>query len=202
MIAASQPYPALAQQQTFRVLLRAMSQPGECCSLLSAGDQKHPLLRIVLETLIDHEVAFAWIGPSENDLTPETVTRWTHARSVDLSEADFGIVIGDSSGGKVLKLKRGSAEMPDTGATMIYRLPRSGHPESFLAEAVCSGPGIGPETCRQVAIPGLNPEELLAIREANEAFPLGIDCIFLTADGNVIALPRSTQILEVSPWPM
>lgn len=198
MVAASQTHPALTRQQTFRTLLRAMSRPGEPCPLPSAGALAHSPLRIVLETLIDHEVTFAWIGSSENDLTPEAVTRWTHAKSVDLPEADFGIVIGDSSGGKVLKLKRGSAEMPDTGATMIYRLPPSDRTQSFLTEAVCSGPGIGPETRRQVTIPGLNPEELAAIREVNEAFPLGIDCIFLTADGNVIALPRSTRILEVS----
>lgn len=192
---------AAVEQKVFRVLLEALSRPGEVGRLPAPEPGPRARLQWVLQTLLDPEVGFSLAGRADAALTPGIVREWTGSALVEPAAADFLVVDGAGSGGLVRRLPRGTPEFPDRGATVIYSLPpaeATGTPQVVLA-----GPGVPPPGRRAVAIPGIAPQELEALREANAEFPLGLDSLFLLADGGLIGLPRSARILtvEVAAWP-
>ncbi|MGC8491846.1 MAG: phosphonate C-P lyase system protein PhnH [Syntrophobacteraceae bacterium] len=93
-----------AIQRAFRILLQAMAHPGEI-HLLSpdAPDRGLPL---VAQTLLDHEVGFAVLGPDSESLS-SSLKDLTRSRLIDISAADFVIVAGgDSRGGRIAAIPR------------------------------------------------------------------------------------------------
>ncbi|MEA3544779.1 MAG: phosphonate C-P lyase system protein PhnH, partial [Thermodesulfobacteriota bacterium] len=57
-----------------------------------------------------------------------------------------------------------------------------------------SGPGI--EDNIYPKIDGLAAQELNQLKEVNTEYPLGIDCIFIDQNGQLMCIPRSTRIGE------
>jgi len=190
----------LLHQSVYRILLRAMSRPAEVCVLpAGCGPDTRSRLKAIVETLLDQEVSFAGVGPPDPAQMSGDIHRWTHARPALPSEADFLIVAGSDSHGQVSKLKRGTAEMPDRGATLIYFLTQPVGSSSSDGVFV-SGPGIPPPGKKDFPSLGLSAGEFGAIRQANQEFPMGIDCLFIGSDGTVAGLPRSAVISERTPW--
>lgn len=181
----------LAAQQAFRILLQALSHPGEIY-LLSAADPERGL-PLMLQTLLDHEVSFAVIGP-ERDSLAELVKGWTRSRLTDVPGADFIIVTHGHSQGEILAAKRGTLEYPDQGATIIYLVDSLGREQQDGLRVKLRGPGVDREM--QAVITGLAKEEMLELREVNQEFPLGVDSFFLDRAGRVMGIPRSS-LLEV-----
>ena len=179
----------LATQQAFRVLLQALSHPGEIY-LLSPGDpgQGLPLL---LQTLLDHEVGFAVIGP-DGESCAGLVREWTKAPLTEVPGADFIIVTDGNSRGGLLQAKRGTLEYPDQGATIIYLVESLGAGVNAGSQISLQGPGINEEM--QTNISGLAAAEIFDLKKINQEFPLGVDCFFLDTAGRVMGLPRSTQL--------
>jgi phosphonate C-P lyase system protein PhnH len=178
-----------------------MSRPGEKFTLSTGcGNDSAFFIRVVAETLLDHEVTFAVHGAQDSKVTADAITRWTHARETLIENADFLIVDGAHSEGHIRALKHGTAEMPDLGATVIYLLPAEASRETS-ADVVIQGPGIRPPGTTTLREIGLAADEWQAIREVNHEYPLGIDCFLILSEGSVIGLPRSVRIKEVAPWP-
>ena len=204
-----------AIQRAFRALLQAMSHPGRIYPLSGDTDKDiAPMgdagLMLVLRTLLDHEVRFSVLGKETGSLE-KAVSRLTGGRCAAVADADFVIVPDGKSGGAIKKARRGTLEYPDAGATAIYAVQSleegggAGVPEAAgmisplspefpvsSAAAVLKGPGVKDEIA--VAIVGTSPEELADIKEMNEDFPLGIDCVFVDEAGMVLCIPRSTRI--------
>lgn len=174
----------LFTQQTFRLLMQAMSRPGTIHQLEHTGDQM-PYMSVLL-TLLDHEVTFAVVGMG---IDRDHITVATGARKASVEEADYLVIDGGDSAGVVLRAKRGDFRYPEEGATLIY------HVKSLQGSntGVCL---IGPGIPRQLhlVMDGLSSREVAGIATANAGFPTGIDCIFIDDAARVTAVPRSVRM--------
>jgi alpha-D-ribose 1-methylphosphonate 5-triphosphate synthase subunit PhnH len=184
--------PVDLQQRAFRVLLSAISRPGTVCRLpVERETSPKEVLKLLLQTLLDHEVGFAMAGCRIAGVDAEQIVRWTHASSVPVSRADFFLVDGPDSGGLVRQAPRGTPEMPDRGATAIYMSDLDDNPSSTRLNL--SGPGVPPGK-EAVTVCGLNAAELDDLKRANARLPLGVDAFVVQPGPAVIGLPRSTVI--------
>ena len=176
-------------QRVFRCLLQAAAQPGRLFTLppFACGG-----IEATARTLLDHEVTFRTLGERAPDVERH-LSQFTGARVAPIEEVDFALVSGGDTDGMVLKLKRGTLERPEWGATAIYAVEELSNSDTLSLEL--SGPGI-PGT-RTLSIEGLAAAEAEAIRETRQEYPLGIDVYLIDAAGRVAGLPRSTR-LEVS----
>lgn len=182
----------LLTQQTFRVLLQALSQPGRVFRLPPQVAEQG--WRTVAATLLDSEVTFALLG-AEGDSRLAEVWDMTGATPTGLSQADFILIFGGGSGGRILEAKRGSLEYPDQGATLIYMVEDLQEGDSHTTPVRLSGPGI--PQCRYPVVSGLDPAEWEYLAAVNRDFPLGVDSFFLDRLNQVMGLPRSTRVEKV-----
>jgi phosphonate C-P lyase system protein PhnH len=171
-------------QQTFRLLMQAMSRPGTIHQL-EQMEHRMPYISVLL-TLLDHEVTFAVVGMG---IDCEHITMATGARKAPVEEADYVIIDGGDSAGAVIRAKRGDFRYPEEGATLIY------HVKSLQGSdtGVClMGPGILRQ--QHIVMDGLSSHEVADIATANAGFPTGIDCIFVDDAARVTAVPRSVRM--------
>jgi alpha-D-ribose 1-methylphosphonate 5-triphosphate synthase subunit PhnH len=187
--------PPIHQQAVFRVLLTALTHPGDICRLPAASPSTETeMIKAVSRTLLDHEVTFALAGKPHPLFSAEDILRWTQSRNVPAAEADFLFITGPDGHADIARLQRGSAQMPDTGATVIFLLSLSARNKAEHADLTVSGPGISPPGHRRLPSMALSKEEIHAIQEANGEFPMGIDCFFLDLEGTIMGLPRSVTL--------
>lgn len=181
-------------QKVFRVLVDAMSHPGRVYRMPKPQkiDPWETSLLAIVYTLLDHEVSFAFIG--QKITIAEQIYAATKARQVAIEEADYIIVEGNRSDGQILSAKCGVGAYPEQGATIIYVIDQETHNgnSAGLNEIILNGPGIKDQTSPQLA--GLSVEEFQHIRDLNTEYPLGVDCVFLGEDNQVMCIPRSTKI--------
>ena len=177
---------------TFRVVLQAMSHPGAPFQLPAqeprAGEYA-PLIQL-LSCLMDNEVSFAIVG---DDCSPLAMALVQHTGSprADICESDFVIAIGGTTSGQMSRIKRGTLEYPDGGATLVYLV------DGIMGEGgtvELSGPGVN-GTVRPL-FTGLSAAELGGLREINAEYPLGVDAVFLDTNGRIACIPRSSRIGE------
>lgn len=171
-------------QQTFNVLMQAMSRPGTIHQL--EPREGCPPFMYVLLTLLDHEVTFAVVG---EDFISDHIATATGAREAATDEADYLLVQGGDSAGAVLRAKRGDLRYPDRGATIIYMV-RSLQGSSMNVRL--TGPGISRE--QYLAVDGLSPGEVVDITAANASFPMGVDCILVDDAARTASVPRSARM--------
>lgn len=152
-------------QRCFRAVLDAMSEPGTVRQL-GGG------LPLVLATLVDHEVRVAEAGDPH----------W--------SEADFVVVHGGSSGGRLADVRQGTLADPAAGATALYDVDAVG---SGPIAVVLTGPGVGPAP-RTLRLTGLAAEEIDLFQQTRAGYPCGVDVILVDPAGRCAALPRSTAL--------
>nr|QNO55242.1 hypothetical protein MHJDHPNH_00044 [Methanosarcinales archaeon ANME-1 ERB7] len=181
-------------QLTFRKVLDAMAKPGKVVkmpniSLNTPTENKYPFL--ILTSLLDHEVGFKVLDVKNRENT-EDISRYissnTGSHESSLEDADFILIYDGSSGGTIHEMKRGTLEYPDESAILIYDARRIGDG----VHLTISGPGIRDEL--EIAIDGIEEEEIRDIVKVNSEFPLGIDVIFSDLYGNIVCLPRSTRV--------
>jgi alpha-D-ribose 1-methylphosphonate 5-triphosphate synthase subunit PhnH len=182
-------------QKVFRTVVEGMSHPGRAYPMPTIEEDVpwSDNLLAIAHTLFDHEVGFAVIESTAQDQTTDGVYEATKASVVDLPEADYIIVEGSKSGGRIRSANRGEAAFPDKGATIIYRLDSTNSGSNALDdEIILTGPGINGQTSPEMN--GLDRDEVALIREINSDYPLGVDCIFLNRENQMMCLPRSTRI--------
>ncbi|MDR3581255.1 MAG: phosphonate C-P lyase system protein PhnH [Oryzomonas sp.] len=174
----------------FRVLLRAMSRPGSVCRLPHQQDASgtHGGLTVMLRCLMDHEVTHYVADDEPGDLSRE-ILRLTGSSRAAMDTADFLVFPTGTSRDALAKARRGTLEYPDKGATVVFLVERLGETGG---KAQLHGPGID-GTARPL-ISGLAEAELRLLRDANAEFPLGLDALFLDAEGRIMCIPRSTRI--------
>lgn len=180
------------EHATFRVVLQAMSHPGTPCQLPgqeSVSGEHAPLIQL-LSCLINNEVSFAIVGDECGSLATD-LTRHTGTPRSDIGESDFVIAARGTTAGLLSRVKRGTLEYPDGGATLVYLVDDIAG-EGGAAEL--SGPGVN-GTVRPLFI-GLSAAELRRLRDINAEYPLGVDAMFLDTTGKIACIPRSTRIGE------
>lgn len=159
----------LDTQRAYRGLLAAMAEPGTVHQL-GGG------VPLVLATLTDHEVTVA----EPSDPTVET--------------ADFLVVTGGSSGGALLRARRGTPLDPAAGATAVYAVTSLG---AGPVSVSLTGPGVGPAP-RVLSVTGLDPAEVELVQQTRADYPCGVDVVFVDETGQCAALPRSCTVEAVA----
>jgi alpha-D-ribose 1-methylphosphonate 5-triphosphate synthase subunit PhnH len=204
----------------FRSLLTALSRPGDILAMPapdalggipdgdSAGDIDEnggdPYNRYalgVLATLLDPETTFV-LGVASGWLERETsLSRWlqrfTGARMVPPSRANFALCLDGENGTRLADLPQGGDAEPEDSATALISVSHiSLHPGKASTVLELRGPGIR-ETAT-LAIAGLSEATLEAIDSTREAYPLGVDVFLIDSQGQCAGLPRTTRVSLVS----
>ena len=173
------------QQRSFRAVLEAFSYPGRVVEM----PPQAPALQSLLACLIDGETSLADLHQC---LSREALVQ-LEARVANPETARFIVLEGCQNDDIAPSL--GSLENPEFGATLVIRLESLSKGQRYTL----IGPGIATQT--QCFLQGLNAHWLERRALWNQDFPMGVDFIF--TDGvNVMALPRTTQVMEVSAWAM
>jgi len=188
-------------QTAFRALLMAMARPGRIEWLpwpvteVPAGLSE--AYALTLMTLLDHEVSFclAGTGDSGGEVEKWVVMR-TGCKPAAPEEADFILVLEGDSKRCLSRAKQGTPEFPDRGATAVYQVAglRSGQTsgtESGMTVRLM-GPGVDGSRC--ITVYGLGSGEMDDIRSTRRDYPVGVDVILVSRQGEVACLPRSTLV--------
>ncbi|PMJ90753.1 phosphonate C-P lyase system protein PhnH [Vibrio sp. 10N.261.55.A7] len=183
-------------QQCFRLLLKAMSEPGTIVTL-DRCDGFGSMMSASAQTLLSmsDNVTPIWLSPSflQDRAISENIKFHVSVPIVESLEqasfAAFSLQDLDSQDWCSLPFNTGNEEYPDSSTTVIIEL------DSLAGGAALelSGPGI--ESHKTAYLNGA-PNALITFlmhRQDQMAFPLGIDVIFV-ADQQVMCLPRTTKV--------
>jgi alpha-D-ribose 1-methylphosphonate 5-triphosphate synthase subunit PhnH len=188
-------------QAAFRALLDALSRPGSVCRLPDcsyAGAPRGfctPALSI-LKTLCDHRVSFS-VGADSRD------SEWVRYLEANLAtpfkgveEADYVLFDGTRFDEDFSRLKRGSAEFPETSATAVLCVSRlaegAGEADAKPCRLVLTGPGVRERT--SLTLTGLDHRYTEERGRANRFPPMGIDLFLVDPEGRVAGIPRSSAV--------
>jgi alpha-D-ribose 1-methylphosphonate 5-triphosphate synthase subunit PhnH len=201
-------------QEIYRVVLHAMSRPGLIGKLgnavngieLPVGTSR--TAAAIALTLLDGEVAFAVYMQGHEGWT-ETIRRLTYCKLVDFAAADYAFVDGIEELSFInqvqSQLRIGTLSSPEKSATVFIRVKSFLKNETAVQKQGCSlkltGPGIQTET--SCYIDGLSFAWIECRARLVEEYPLGVDLIFYTENGEVMAIPRTTVVEGVAgAWHM
>lgn len=179
--------PVVDSQRVFRVLLKALSEPGlihEVDFVDSLGPLDEAAYALAL-TLLDSSTT-VWLSPNfESSLIRQNLTFHCGCRFVaEPEQAMFAFLTADEV--QVLRrLNIGTDRDPEFSATAIVQLNTLESGES----SVWSGPGI--EHSRDVHLP--LPTAFWTLREQVNPFPRGVD-LFFVAQKQVMGMSRTTQV--------
>ncbi|GEM_PF-148946 len=109
------------------------------------------------------------------------------AAAVESSEAEVIVVTEPRSSGALTRAHRGTEDVPESGATVLYVLSHQG-----LTTAVrLSGPGIRGSIETELPLP---PIELMDRNAACVDWPLGVDVLIVDEAAQLTGLPRTTRL--------
>lgn len=183
-------------QQVFRLVMKAMSEPGvvvEVSELEQMAPINHASYACIL-ALLDQSTPL-WLTPEFNHAD---IKQNLHFHTgVPLAENSFqaDFVLGFAGEiGDLDWFQKGSAEYPETGATLILHVNQINTGSG--SELSLSGPGIPDQ--RALTIDGLSPALLDYLCERPDEFPCGVDMIFC-CDQQLVCIPRSTVVTASFP---
>jgi len=180
-------------QSAFRKTLTAFSFPGTIVDLseeLSRVEKElgvsSPLLLALM--LLDGETGFA-VYAADGEKQEQSISRLTLSKATSPDQAEFIFFPDPLLDASIIieRCREGTLSDPQLGATLILRT-------SAIYESgplILTGPGIERETTINIERTG---EWLEARQQKNREFPLGVDLIFITDDGSLTAIPRTTRI--------
>lgn len=132
------------------------------------------------------------------------IARLTGALHLTLDRARLVLSLGEPDAAALAALNRGTPATPHRAALLVQRVADLRAPQQdrrvagergagdLTSVLRLSGPGIADSTVLEVTGPG---EEFYAVRSRLVAgFPQGIDLLFVTDQGSVAGLPRTTAI--------
>jgi len=188
--------PVDSAQQTFRRLLKAMSEPGLIVQPppVAPLGLLDPATHTVCLTLLDAQTPL-WLSDGFSD--PQ-IRRNLHFHTgmplaTDAASARFALARGNEID-TLERFPRGTAEYPEQGCTLVLQVESLGSQPSGRRGAVVlqlSGPGI--ESRRHLVLEGLSRPLVEYLVERPDPFPLGLDFIF-TGDRSLAAIPRTTRV--------
>lgn len=164
-------------RENFKALMNALSSPG-------AKEKIKPVFNsytlAVASVLLYSEVSFFYEGGEDMEL----IATITNAKKDEISKADY--IFCDSLDTTFLKnAKTGSPKEPEFSATLIVTC------KDFKGMRVClEGAGVDGQV--EVNLP-INEEFLKIFEEKNVSYPMGNEIFFVSQDGKVMALSRTTK---------
>ena len=177
-------------QQSFRRLLKAMSEPGVIVSLHQLSQGWLPLnlaTTSVLLTLADNDTPVWLSNALHNDIVSQSLRFHTNAPLVEQpQQATFAVSSDTISSEQLNALCEGSAVAPETSATLIVQVSSLSGGRMLRL----TGAGIAEERMIAPQLPSCILHELT---ERPHPFPLGVDLI-LTCGERLLAIPRTTHV--------
>jgi alpha-D-ribose 1-methylphosphonate 5-triphosphate synthase subunit PhnH len=181
-------------QEIFRILMQSMAHPGRVYSLPGQNEYSEnnfDYFSGLFSSLLDHEVKFGIIGAKTSDKLMEYIYMLTRAEHVTPDKADYVIISGGSSDGRITEVSTGTADYPDRGSTLIYFADEIGSDDGI--KMTLSGPGIKDrQTC---SVSGVDRKDMEIVKSMNSEFPLGVDIIFIDVKNRITSIPRSSKIM-------
>jgi len=177
-------------QRVFRLVLEAMANPSRAVNIKESADKlygAHPEFLALAMTLLDNEVSF---NTCENHSLSEEIASLTLAKREQIDAADF-IFVCDPNPQNIKNMienvKCGTLSDPHKSATVIIR-----DNDSPAHHLTLSGPGIaGYATIHATQ----TMKDATELRDAqNYEYPQGIDLIFISNKGELLAIPRLTRM--------
>jgi alpha-D-ribose 1-methylphosphonate 5-triphosphate synthase subunit PhnH len=203
-IAAGFADPVHGAQQTFRVLLGAMAEPGRLHTLHGAAidgldaadaDLRPPMnvaLAATLLTLLDADTPVHLAGALGTDAARAWLRFHTGARAVATVAAMTAAPARDVDAALWDALDLGTDDAPQSGATLFVEVQAlSDRPMAGAVALKLRGAGI--ETSRDLAVSGLSTAFWHWRVGLESELPRGIDIVLLCGD-RLAAIPRSTRI--------
>lgn len=181
-------------QKMFRKILRAFANPLQKVNILEYADKlygKNRELLAVAFTLLDNETTFFSFG---NRLLDDNITSLTLSQTAPLEKADFIFAENEQNIKDALRFgKCGTLEDPHKSATVIVSIPEQ-QPGMRREKLVLEGPGIDGSIADEV-FPLVT--RAVQLRDAMEfEYPLGMDFLFASPDGDLFAIPRLARRKE------
>ncbi|WP_257349650.1 phosphonate C-P lyase system protein PhnH [Pseudalkalibacillus decolorationis] len=185
-------------QSAYRMLIDSMSRPGMISNLSEEARKvdfqtecSNSLIVIAL-TLLDTEVTFKVISEHEAEVT-QFINQLTYAKSTTADQADYIFILQDATDEQLQKTiqmaKHGDLVNPQESATLIIEVDEV----TAGRELMLRGPGIRTEEYVHISATG----DWIDLRaEKNGDFPLGIDLLFIDLNHNLLAIPRTTQVMK------
>ena len=196
--------PVHGAQQTFRVLLGAMSEPGRLHVLPPAAtdgldppdaEMRPPLgiaLAATLLTLLDADTPVHLAGALGNDDARAWLRFHTGARDVAVAATMCAALARDVDAALWTRLDLGTDDAPQSSATLFVEVDAlSDQPLAGAVALKLRGAGI--ETSRDLAVAGLPPAFWQWRAALGAELPRGVDLV-LACGTRLVAIPRSTRI--------
>ncbi|MCP3473948.1 phosphonate C-P lyase system protein PhnH [Bradyrhizobium sp. CCGUVB1N3] len=184
----------LSAQSTFRSVMDAMARPGSVQRIVPAAGTPGPMMRgtaAIALTLFDHDTPL-WLDARMSESSD--VLKWlkfhTGAPVIqDPSVASFALIADGAALPSLERFALGSNEYPDRATTLVLQVESLNAGRAFELR----GPGIDGVTILHASV---RPTDLFERLRINEAlFPRGIDVV-LVADDAVVAIPRTTRVVN------
>lgn len=178
-------------QRTFRELLQAMARPAAQRPLPVLPPSPAPIApaaMAILLTLCDATTS-VWLQQPEEEAMGHLRFHAGLRLAERPEDADFALISDPASIPSLERFARGDLRYPDRSASLIVQVA------GFRTEGGPRFAGPGIRETETLAIDGL-PSDFWQQRAALSAqLPLGIDLFFVAAQ-HVVALPRTTRLLE------
>ena len=178
-------------QECYRLLLYALSNPGEIVSVkeqaCKLGEGNGVLLMLAL-TLLDKETSF-FVADDEG--FSKTVAELTYSKPVK-DGANFIFVTRSCSTEDITDIfsgaSPGSLPEPHTSSVLIITV------DGFEDEPACTLKGPGIKQSKRVGL-GEYAKRWIAQRDAMEyEYPMGVDLYFAASNGELMAIPRKVTM--------
>ncbi|WP_431223978.1 phosphonate C-P lyase system protein PhnH [Serratia sp. L9] len=183
--------PIEQSQHTFRLILKALSEPGVTVTLPDSPvwGALNAASTAMLLTLADQETPLQLCEAFKSEQVLTNIRFHTGA-PLATRQADICLALWDSQlqAADLATLPHGSEISPEFSATLVVQIVALEGGQKLRL----SGPGI--ENQREIA-PCLPPALLHYLLERPQRFPLGLD-IVLTCGERLLALPRTTHVEE------
>lgn len=187
-------------QHSFRALMNGMAYPGTVRQLevQNAPSHQFPYISNALATLItmliDQATTFVVADEAEAELS-HTIASETHGKSVPVDVAQFIIIPMHAAPEYVeraIELARsGSLLSPETGATIFIECESIENANALSGTRVSvTGPGV--ESSNAFSVSRVNWAHARARK--NDEFPCGIDIVLVDPNGNLVAIPRTSEL--------
>ena len=186
----------LHSQQNFKIIMDALSRPGEILKLQENNFTLFPLefnpnLLTILKTLGDNNVSFHLSVEDKKDWENYIKTN-TGMEISSVEAADFVVFCGKKYCEGFNNLKTGEVEFPENSCTAIIIVDKIRSNILEYKFIQMTGPGI--KDLNRVCITGFDYKYIEEIREINANFPLGIDVILVDLKGNITCISRTTKL--------
>lgn len=187
--------PVFDSQRTFRQLLQAMARPAAPRALPVLPPSPAPIapaaMAIVL-TLCDATTS-VWLQQPEDEAVRHARFHAGLKWMEEPRQADFAVISDALAMPPLATFALGDPRYPDRSATLIIQVAAIHASTASTGGVSFAGPGI--RDTQTVAIDGLPPDFWHQRAALAAQLPLGID-LFFVAGQHVLALPRTTRLLE------